>query len=109
VGCRTIRVDRSVGVLQLPDVGADTPEHLTARDTLVGAWAAFAATGSPGRPPYAPEGASNSRAIGGSPPEADRMITEPPADDVTGLERRWSAAGPPLQRQEAVEEWETRP
>ncbi|WP_180686661.1 hypothetical protein [Streptomyces gossypiisoli] len=69
----------------MPAVGADTPEHLTARDTLVGAWAAFAATGDPGWPPYAPEAAGNSRAIGGSPADADRMITEPPADDVTAL------------------------
>ncbi|GGS61212.1 hypothetical protein GCM10010270_35210 [Streptomyces violaceus] len=64
-------------------VGADTPEHLAARDTLVGAWAAFAATGDPGWPPYAPEAEGNSRAIGGSPADADCMITEPPADDVT--------------------------
>ncbi|MGR4849412.1 carboxylesterase/lipase family protein [Streptomyces sp. LARHCF252] len=66
-------------------VGADTPEHLTARDTLVGAWAAFAATGSPGWPPYDPEAAGNSRAIGGSPADAGRLITEPPADDITAL------------------------
>ncbi|KJK35037.1 hypothetical protein UK15_33275 [Streptomyces variegatus] len=73
-------------------VGADTPEHLTARD--VGAWAAFAATGSPGWPAYAPEAAGNSRAIGGSPADARRMITEPPADDVTTLwpvEMPWEA------------------
>lgn len=60
-------------------------EHLTARDTLVGARAAFAATGSPGWPPYAPKAEGNSRAIGGSPADAGRMITEPPADDVTAL------------------------
>ncbi|MGC7101353.1 carboxylesterase/lipase family protein [Amycolatopsis lurida] len=70
---------------KLSVVGADTPEHLTARDTLVGAWAAFAATGSPGWPLYATEAAGNSRAIGGSPADAGRMIDEPPADDVTAL------------------------
>ncbi|WP_149824624.1 hypothetical protein [Streptomyces tailanensis] len=58
---------------------------LAARDTLVGARAAFAATGSPGLPQYAPEAAGHSRAIGGSPADADRMITEPPADGVTAL------------------------
>ncbi|MCX3290409.1 carboxylesterase family protein [Streptomyces sp. NEAU-H22] len=70
---------------KLSDVGADTPEHLAARDTLVGAWAAFAATGDPGWPPYDPQAAGNSRAIGGAPSDAGRMLTEPPADDVTVL------------------------
>lgn len=66
-------------------VGADSPGHLAVRDTLVGAWAAFAATGDPGWPPYDACAADNSRAIGGSPTASDRMITEPPADNVTAL------------------------
>lgn len=66
-------------------VGGETPEHLAARDTLIGAWAAFAATGDPGWPPYAPDTAGGTRAIGGSPADVGRMIDEPPADDVTAL------------------------
>ncbi|MFI6858244.1 carboxylesterase family protein [Streptomyces sp. NPDC050416] len=66
-------------------VGADSPDHLVARDSLVGAWAAFAATGNPGWQPYAPDTAGNSRAIGGSPAATEQMIIKPPADDVTTL------------------------
>ncbi|MDF3140460.1 MULTISPECIES: hypothetical protein [unclassified Streptomyces] len=36
-------------------------------------------------PQYAPEAAGHSRAIGGSLADADHMIAEPPADDVTAL------------------------
>jgi para-nitrobenzyl esterase len=66
-------------------VGAATPEHLAVRGTLVGAWAAFAATGDPGWPAYDTHADGNSRAIGGSPAPESRMITEPPADDVAAL------------------------
>ncbi|POX40614.1 carboxylesterase/lipase family protein [Streptomyces sp. Ru72] len=70
---------------KLPLVGADTSEHLAVRDTLVGALASFVATGDPGWPVYDAGTEGNSRAIGGSPASGDRMITEPPSDDVTSL------------------------
>ncbi|GEC09979.1 hypothetical protein SSP24_76340 [Streptomyces spinoverrucosus] len=66
-------------------VDAGTPEHLAARDILVGAWAAFAATGDPGWPAYSPDTAANSPAIGGASATANQMVTEPPADDITDL------------------------
>ncbi|GAA3439264.1 carboxylesterase/lipase family protein [Kutzneria kofuensis] len=60
-------------------IGADTPARLAVRDTLVRAFAAFAATGDPGWPVY--DGNSRDIAVGGS------MIAEPPADDVTAVWR----------------------
>jgi para-nitrobenzyl esterase len=66
-------------------VGADTPEHRPVRETLTRAWARFAATGDPGWPVYDPEAAGNSRAIAGPCFGTERMVTEPPADDVTAL------------------------
>ncbi|MGW5659984.1 carboxylesterase/lipase family protein [Streptomyces sp. NPDC003758] len=71
-------------------VGADTPEHLTARDTLVSAWAAFAATGDPGWPVYDPDAAGNSRAVAGLSASVNRMVTEPPNDAATALWPTWS-------------------
>ncbi|MBZ3900378.1 carboxylesterase/lipase family protein [Streptomyces griseiscabiei] len=70
---------------KLPLVGAATPEHLAARDTLVGAWASFAATGDPGWPVYDANATGNSQAIGGPSADGHSMITEPPADDATAL------------------------
>ena len=66
-------------------VGADTQEHLAVRDSLVGAWAAFAADGEPGWPVHDAHAADNSRAVGGSQAAGTGMITEPPADGVTAL------------------------
>jgi para-nitrobenzyl esterase len=66
-------------------VGADTPEHRPVRETLTRAWARFAATGDPGWPVYDPEAEGNSRAIAGPCFGTDRMVTEPPADDVTAF------------------------
>jgi para-nitrobenzyl esterase len=66
-------------------LGADTPDRLAVRDALVGAWAAFAATGDPGWPVYNPNAAGNSRAIGGPATPTDHMVAEPPADAVTAL------------------------
>ncbi|MDA2803629.1 arylamine N-acetyltransferase [Nocardiopsis suaedae] len=64
---------------------AAAPEHLAVRDTLVGAWASFAATGDPGWPVYVPDAPGNSRAIGGTRREGDQRVTEPPADGATAL------------------------
>jgi para-nitrobenzyl esterase len=50
-------------------IGADTPERLVVRDSLVQAFAAFAASGEPGWPVY-----GSAREFGGS------MINEPPVD-----------------------------
>jgi para-nitrobenzyl esterase len=68
-------------------IGADTPDRIAVRDTLLRAWASFAETGGPGWPMYDADSAGNSRVIGGSAEPADGMATEPPFDDVTTLGR----------------------
>lgn len=68
-------------------IGADLPDRIAVRDTLLRAWARFAEHGDPGWPMYDADSAGNSRVIGGSAEPAGGMSTEPPLDDVTTLGR----------------------
>ncbi|MDH6214924.1 carboxylesterase family protein [Streptomyces pseudovenezuelae] len=60
---------------QLTSANIATPANLAAKDSLTGAWSAFAAHGNPGWPPYNPNAPRSTRQIGAAEP----FVEEPPA------------------------------